>query len=255
MTTKVTSPPTADILAAAFEKHLPAFKKLTEEELLSRINFDVASAVSIVLGAVPALLGLRSELIVLPDMKPAYVDELQSVAYAALHAHMRAITAPDAVSDLPALTERARIFVNLVVLPYHAPAVAAKEIAGVPLATTTNYLPNYARMYYMTGAYLQALPVATGVGLYVGVNYKPTALNDLSSDTVAITFPDNNQGIITASAAAKLLLKGGAEVGAANNFRALANEERQSMLDDLRRRTINPTRMGYPDQKYDWSGG
>jgi alkanesulfonate monooxygenase SsuD/methylene tetrahydromethanopterin reductase-like flavin-dependent oxidoreductase (luciferase family) len=28
-----------------------------------------------------------------------------------------------------ALTERARIFVNLVVLPYHAPAVAAKEIA------------------------------------------------------------------------------------------------------------------------------
>lgn len=49
---------------------------------------------SIVLGAVPALLGLRSELVELPDMKPAYVDELQSVAYAALHAHMQALAAP-----------------------------------------------------------------------------------------------------------------------------------------------------------------
>jgi|LakMenEpi03Aug12_release.lakeMendotaPanAssembly.Ray.scaffolds.fasta_scaffold42400_6 hypothetical protein len=125
----------------------------------------------------------------------------------------------------------------------------------VPLATTTNYLPTYPRLYYLVGESVQILPVATGTALYIAVNYKPTALNDLSSDTVAITFPDNNQGIITASAAAKLLLKGGAEVGAANNFRALANEERQSMLDDLRRRTINPTRMGYPDQKYDWSGG
>jgi len=118
----------------------------------------------------------------------------------------------------------------------------------VPLATTTNYLPTYPRLYYLVGESVQILPVATGTALYIAVNYKPTALNDLSSDTVAITFPDNNQGIITASAAAKLLLKGGAEVGAANNFRALANEERQSMLDDLRRRTINPRRMGYPVQ-------
>jgi hypothetical protein len=125
----------------------------------------------------------------------------------------------------------------------------------VPLATTTNYLPTYPRLYYMVGTNVQVLPVASGTSLYIAVNYKPTALNDLSSDSSTIDFPDNNQGIITASAAAKLLLKGGAEVAAANNFRNLANEERQSMLDDLRRRTINPTRMAYPDQKYDWSGG
>jgi len=125
----------------------------------------------------------------------------------------------------------------------------------VPLATTTNYLPTYPRLYYLVGTNVQILPVAVGTSLYISVNYKPTALNDLSSDNIPIDFPDNNQGIITASAAAKLLLKGGAEVGAANNFRKLADEERQSMLDDLRRRTINPTRMAYPDQKYDWSGG
>lgn len=125
----------------------------------------------------------------------------------------------------------------------------------VPLATTTNYLPTYPRLYYLVGESVQILPVAAGTTLYIAVNYKPTALNDLSTDSATITYPSNNQGIIVASAAAKLLLKGGAEVGAANSFRALANEERQSMLDDLRRRTINPTRMAYPDQKYDWSGG
>jgi hypothetical protein len=126
---------------------------------------------------------------------------------------------------------------------------------SVPLATTTNYLPTYPRLYYLAGTNVQILPVSTGVSLYIAVNYKPTALNDLSDDTVPIDFPSNSEGILVASAAAKLLLKGGAEVGAANNFRALANEERQQLLDDLRRRTINPTRMAYPDQKYDWSGG
>ena len=126
---------------------------------------------------------------------------------------------------------------------------------NVPLATTTNYLPTYPRLYYIAGEFVQILPVGSGTALYIAVNYKPTQLNDLSSNSATITFPVNAQGVIVASAAAKLLLKGGAEVGAANNFRALANEERTSLLDDLRRRTINPTRMAYPDQKYDWSGG
>lgn len=126
---------------------------------------------------------------------------------------------------------------------------------SVPLATTTTYLPTYPRLYYVAGDFVQILPVAGGTQLYVAVNYKPTALNDLSSDAIPIHFPPNNEGIIVASAAAKLLLKGGAEVGAAVNFRGLASEERQQLLDDLRRRTINPTRMAYPDQKYDWAGG
>lgn len=125
----------------------------------------------------------------------------------------------------------------------------------VPLATTTNYLPTYPRLYYTVGEVVQILPVTTGTSLYVAVNYKPTALNDLSSDGSAVNWPANNQNILTASAAAKLLLKGGAEAGAARNFRDLADDERASMLNDLRRRTINPTRMAYPDQKYDWAGG
>jgi hypothetical protein len=125
----------------------------------------------------------------------------------------------------------------------------------VPLATTTNYLPNYARMYYMTGSYLQALPVATGVGLYVGVNYKPTALLDLSADTITIDWPPSSHLVLVYQGAYQLLQKGGTEASAAANLRRIADEERQTLLDDLRRQTINPTRMAYPDVRFDWAGG
>jgi len=125
----------------------------------------------------------------------------------------------------------------------------------VPLATTTNYLPTYPRLYYTVGTNVQILPVSSGTSIYIAVNYKPTALNDLAADSSTIDWPGNNELLLVAAASSKLLLKGGAEAQAANNYRTLANDERQSMLDDLRRRTINPTMMAYPDQKYDWSGG
>jgi len=125
----------------------------------------------------------------------------------------------------------------------------------VPLATTTNYLPTYPRLYYLVGEVVQLLPVNSGTSVYVAVNYKPTSFTDLASDSSTIDFPSNSETILAANAASKLLLKGGAETGAANNYRTLANDERASLLDDIRRRTINPTRMAYPDQKYDWSGG
>lgn len=125
----------------------------------------------------------------------------------------------------------------------------------VPLATTTNYLPTYPLLYYMTGTFLQALPVSTSVNLYIGVNYKPTALIDLSSDSVMIDYPINSHLILVYQGAYQLLLKGGAEGAAASNLKRLADEERETLLDDIRRQTINPTRMAYPDLKYEWAGG
>lgn len=124
----------------------------------------------------------------------------------------------------------------------------------VPLATTTNYLPTYPRMYYTAGQSVQILPVQSGLSLYVFVNYKPANLADLSGTTL-IDFPDANETIIANEAGARLLNKGGAESVAAKTLRDEANMQRSSMLDDLRRYTINPTMMAYPDQKYDWSGG
>jgi hypothetical protein len=50
------------------------------------------------------------------------------------------------------------------------------------------------------------------------------------------------------------LNKGGAESNAAQVLRQEAASLRAGMLDDIRRRTINPTMLAYPDQKYEWGG-
>ena len=132
---------------------------------------------------------------------------------------------------------------------------AQTRFQDVPLATTTNYLPTYPRLYYIVGEQVQILPVASGTSLYVAVNYKPTSLSDLLSDASTITFPMGGEWIIANEAGARLLNKGGAESGAAQVLKREAAELRAGMLDDIRRRTINPTMLAYPDQKYDWAGG
>jgi hypothetical protein len=124
----------------------------------------------------------------------------------------------------------------------------------VPLATTSNYLPTYPRLYYIVGEQVQVLPVASGTALYVAVNYKPTSLGDLLSDASTINFPLGGEWIIANEAGARLLNKGGAESGAAQVLKREAAELRAGLLDDIRRRTINPTMMAYPDQKYEWGG-
>lgn len=122
----------------------------------------------------------------------------------------------------------------------------------VPLATSTNYFPPYGYAYYLVGDYAQFLPIGSGVQMTIGVNYKPTNIADLSSDAAIITYPDSSELILAYAAASKLLNKGGAESAAAQVLARMADEERASLLDDLRRRTINPTRMAYPDSRGDW---
>jgi len=126
----------------------------------------------------------------------------------------------------------------------------------VPLATTTNYLPSHPRLYYIAGDNVQILPVASDVTMTIGINYKPQSISDLLSDSSSVVdFPRNSHLILVWEAAAQLLLKGGAETSAAVDLKALARQERESLLDDIRRRTINPTMMAYPDNKSDWASG
>lgn len=126
---------------------------------------------------------------------------------------------------------------------------------NVPLATTSNYLPTYPKTYYVAGQAVQLLPVAAGTAVNVAVNYKPTSLLDLASTSSTIEYPNNSYFVIVWTAAAQLLMKGGAESRAAVDLNMMADAERRLMLDDIRRRTINPTRMAYPDVKHDWGGG
>jgi hypothetical protein len=122
----------------------------------------------------------------------------------------------------------------------------------VPLATSTNYYPPYGYAYYLAGDYIQCLPIGSGVQMTIAVNYKPTNIVDLVTDASVITFPEHDELLLAYAAAARLLNKGGAESNAAVVLSRMANEERVSMLDDLRRKTINPTRMAYPDVRGDW---
>lgn len=124
----------------------------------------------------------------------------------------------------------------------------------VPLGTTAQVQNTYDKLYYVVGETVQVLP-AVSEALTISVNYKPTAILDLASDTSTVEYPDNNHFILVWMAAAQLLLKGGTESGAAAQLRALAESERATMLNDIRRRTINPTLLAYPDSKYDWAGG
>lgn len=128
------------------------------------------------------------------------------------------------------------------------------EFQNVPLGTVSNYLPQYPKTYYYAGEILQILPIGSGIQLYISVNYKPTALNDLSSDSVVVEFPENNELLLCYHAAYKLLLKGGAEMQAAMAYKKLADDERETMLDDLARRTTNVRTMAYPDTRGVWAG-
>ena len=124
----------------------------------------------------------------------------------------------------------------------------------VPLATTTNYLPTYPRLFYRVGSQVQILPAATQPLLNITVNTKPPVITDLATDASTITFPPSNHLIVAYGAAASLLQKGGAEPEAAAILKRQADEDRASMLDDLRRMTINPTFMAYPDLSWEWAG-
>lgn len=124
----------------------------------------------------------------------------------------------------------------------------------VPLSTTSNYPSSYPKLYYLVGTYLQTVPNQTNTGLYVYVNYKPTSLSDLASDASVIEFPKDAHLLLAYEGAAQLLLKGGAESSAAAVLKQMAGQERETLLDDLRRRTINPTRLAYPDTPWEWAG-
>lgn len=133
-------------------------------------------------------------------------------------------------------------------------AYSETEFSRVPLGTTSSVQNTYDKLYYVAGSTVQILP-AVSESLTIAVNYKPTSLSDLASDNSTVEYPDNNHFILVWMSAAQLLLKGGAEAAAAAQLRALAENERVTMLNDIRRRTINPTRLAYPDSKYDWAGG
>lgn len=108
--------------------------------------------------------------------------------------------------------------------------------------------------FYIAGDYLHIVPRTPNLTLRVTVNYKPPRLKQLSNGLALVPFPAGNEMLLAYETAAQMLLKGGAESQAANVLRAQANDERRVLLDDIRRRTTQPTFMLYPDRRGDWGG-
>lgn len=129
----------------------------------------------------------------------------------------------------------------------------------VPLGTSQYYQGYYPRLYYWAGENFQILP-ATSVALTVVVSYKPTMLRDyVGSGTtnrwdIPIDFPEGSEIALVYEAAYRLLMKGGAEANTSALYLRMATQEMDGMLDDLRRTTINPTRLAYSDGARNWAG-
>jgi hypothetical protein len=129
----------------------------------------------------------------------------------------------------------------------------------IPLGANSAYTKYQRKLYYLAGTNYQTLPVGTN-SLTVVVNYKPTMLRDfvpagaVSAYNIPIDWPEGSENVLVYDAASRLLMKGGAEANTAALFARMMQQDLADMLDDIRRMSINPTRMAYPDSAAIWGG-
>jgi hypothetical protein len=89
-----------------YAKLLPELSSLSKDEL-TFINVDMPSVVATVLGALPEVRALRSELERVPDFDLATFDKLEDYATALGYTHAQYVTATQPSDDLEALSEEA----------------------------------------------------------------------------------------------------------------------------------------------------
>jgi hypothetical protein len=131
--------------------------------------------------------------------------------------------------------------------------VEAKDFVIDPSSSNGLLTPWY--YWWFEGDYIKALPEqANKQADVVIVNHRPTRYDSLSGESVNVPFPDGYESVIVLEAAAALLNKGGVESGAAMALKAEAEVVRNAMLQDLARKSTNPTQMRYDDYAQDWGG-
>lgn len=122
------------------------------------------------------------------------------------------------------------------------------EFQDVPMGTTSNYPASFNPIVYHAGDYLQLLPVAGSASRSVTVNHLPQKVSGLAGGSSTIVFPDGHDLTYIYGACALLAVKGGAELEAAQAYRAMADECRWALLSDIARKFGQPTLMlGTPD--------
>lgn len=128
------------------------------------------------------------------------------------------------------------------------------DYRNVPLATTTSYQAPWDYLYYLAGSNFQLLPVTASLAVTCWVSWTPCNLNALASGASTIDFPTDHEYLLVWATAAKLLLKGGAESGAAQTLLGLADDARKSMLGSVGRLTTRPSFLMFQDTAASWGG-
>lgn len=111
-------------------------------------------------------------------------------------------------------------------------------------------------VWYQEGQNLTALPLQVNKRAdAIWVNWLPQRPSALSSDEVVVDFPDGYEEVLIVLSAARLLMKGGAETGAARDLRTEIEEDYQELLQDVARVSTNPLMTTPLDSAFDWGGG
>lgn len=109
-------------------------------------------------------------------------------------------------------------------------------------------------VWYLSGSYVQVLPVQDQTVLSCTVNHLPQRADLLVSDASTVVFPSGYELTLAYMTARHMLMKGGAETAASQGMAAMADEIRQPMLMDLRRPGIGPTIARALDESAQWGG-
>lgn len=107
--------------------------------------------------------------------------------------------------------------------------------------------------YFRNGDYFVA-PGHPNESATIWVNHLPTRADNLSTDNVSVNFPDDYEDVLAYETASILLSKGAAEMDASASMKALAEDMRRDMLQDIARTSLNPLVMQFPDLAMEWGG-
>ena len=109
-------------------------------------------------------------------------------------------------------------------------------------------------LYYRIGTQIQVMPVANGQQMAVQVNYRPPRVDQLSTSSINVDFPDGYEMLLVLDAGVMALQKGGSEAGAASVLKSTAEEIRNQMMMDLGRQDTHPIIAQSMDKPDDWAG-
>jgi hypothetical protein len=110
------------------------------------------------------------------------------------------------------------------------------------------------RVFYREGDKIFILPKQLNTPFDFRVNWIPARPGDLSTDNIAINFPNEYQNILRWEASAWMLTKGGAETPASAELRQFAQVLRDDLLNDVARFSTDQDQLSYPDSRFEWGG-